>query len=50
MTQSAQTTTQLTQITNVVILPQNTTITATLNITIQLQNTTIVPNIFNLIS
>ncbi len=50
MTQPIQTITQLIQITNIVISPQNTTTTAMLNTTIQFQNTITVPNIFNLTS
>ncbi len=42
--------TQLTQITNVVILLQNTITTATLNTIAQSQNTTTLPNIFNITS
>src|SRR6266542_1083546 len=45
-----QTTTQLTQTTNVIIPPQNTNTTATLNTMTQIQNTTTLPNIFNLMS
>ncbi len=42
--------TQPTQITNVMIPLQNTTIIVTLNTTTQTQNTTTLPNIFNLTS
>ncbi len=45
-----QTTIQLTQTTNVIIPPQNTTTTAILNTMTQAQNTTTLPNIFNLTS